>query len=100
MQTILGATGQIGRELAKELNTAFTQQIRLVSRHPQRINDSDTLMSADLLNADDTNKAVAGSNIVYLTAGINMQTERNIREWPIINNNFIRSIGTITRNDI
>ena len=91
MQTILGATGQIGRELAKELNTAFTQQIRLVSRHPQRINDTDTLMSADLLNADDTNKAVAGSNIVYLTAGLPMDTERWMREWPIIMNNVIQA---------
>ncbi|MFT6654570.1 MAG: hypothetical protein ACJAWI_001334 [Marinomonas primoryensis] len=56
MQTILGATGQIGRELAKELNTAFTQQIRLVSRHPQTINPTDTLVKADLLNTEATLK--------------------------------------------
>ena len=40
MQTILGAGGAIGTDLAKEL-TAFTKKIRLVSRNPQKVNDTD-----------------------------------------------------------
>lgn len=32
MQTILGANGQIGEELARELKRSFTSDIRIVSR--------------------------------------------------------------------
>ena len=35
MQTILGASGQIGQELALSLKRDFTSDIRLVSRKPQ-----------------------------------------------------------------
>lgn len=89
MQTILGSTGQIGQELAKELHDNFTQDIRLVSRNPKKINATDTLMSANLLDADETRNAVQGSDIVYLTAGLPMDTERWIREWPVIMSNVI-----------
>jgi uncharacterized protein YbjT (DUF2867 family) len=65
MQTILGASGQIGRELALSLERDFTSDIRLVSRKPQKVNDTDQLVSADLLNADDALQAVEGSTIVY-----------------------------------
>lgn len=46
MQTILGASGQIAQELARELKRAHTDDLRLVSRHPKKINDSDTLVAA------------------------------------------------------
>jgi len=36
MQTILGAGGVIGTELAKSL-PQFTDRIRLVSRHPRKV---------------------------------------------------------------
>lgn len=36
MQTILGASGQIGQELALSLRRDFTDGIRLVSRNPAR----------------------------------------------------------------
>ena len=91
MQTILGSTGQIGQELAKELHDNFTQDIRLVSRNPKKINATDTLMSANLLDADETRNAVQGSDIVYLTAGLPMDTERWIREWPVIMSNVINA---------
>ena len=39
MQTILGASGQIGRELAVCLRRDFTDDIRLVSRRPQKVDD-------------------------------------------------------------
>nr|WP_257575973.1 hypothetical protein [Vibrio parahaemolyticus] len=42
MQTILGASGQIGRELALSLKRDFTSDIRLVSRNPHRVNETDS----------------------------------------------------------
>jgi uncharacterized protein YbjT (DUF2867 family) len=36
MQTILGANGIIGEELAKELRKNYTQKIKLVGRNPQK----------------------------------------------------------------
>ena len=42
MQTILGSGGAIGLPLAKELKS-FTSQIRLVSRNPKKVNDTDEL---------------------------------------------------------
>ena len=49
MQTILGSGGAIGVELAKAL-ASYTSHIRLVSRHPKKVNDTDELVAADLLN--------------------------------------------------
>jgi len=70
MQTILGANGTIAKELAKELKRNFTSNIRLVSRQPQQVNDTDTLLSANLLDAHQTEEAVKGSDIVYFTVGL------------------------------
>jgi predicted amino acid dehydrogenase len=47
MQTILGANGTIGSILAKELRT-YIDKIRLVSRNPRKVNESDELFPADL----------------------------------------------------
>ena len=69
MQTILGASGQIARELARELTHSYSAELRLVSRNPQKVNDSDSLMPADLLDARQTLEAVKGSRIVYFAAG-------------------------------
>ena len=91
MQTILGASGQIGRELALELHRNFTHDIRLVSRHPKKINDSDQLRAADLLDAVQTRSAVHGSDIVYLTAGLPMDTRLWIEQWPVIMSNVIEA---------
>ncbi|MGJ1239409.1 hypothetical protein [Sphingobacterium siyangense] len=48
MQTILGANGQIGGELARELKRNFTSSIRIVSRDAKKVNDTDEVFSADL----------------------------------------------------
>ena len=42
MQTILGSGGAIGISLAKELMN-YTNQIRLVSRNPKKVNETDEL---------------------------------------------------------
>lgn len=89
MQTILGANGQIGRELALSLKRDFTTNIRLVSRQPQKVNDTDTLLAADLLDLEQTRRAVEGSEIVYLTAGLPMDTQLWVEQWPTLMRNVI-----------
>lgn len=74
MQTILGANGQIATELAKELHRNYTTDIRLVSRNPKKVNDSDQLFAANLLDSAATAEAVKGSRIVYLTVGLPAST--------------------------
>ncbi|MET1057688.1 MAG: NAD-dependent epimerase/dehydratase family protein [Pedobacter sp.] len=68
MQTILGSGGDISRYLAKELKQ-YTDQIRLVSRHPEIVNADDELMALDLSIRENVLKAIEGSDVVYLTVG-------------------------------
>ena len=91
MQTILGASGQIGRELALSLRRDFSSDLRLVSRKPEKVNDSDQLMSADLLHGEDALHAVAGAEIVYFTAGLPMDTQLWVAQWPIMMANVIEA---------
>ncbi|WP_164224219.1 NAD(P)H-binding protein, partial [Stenotrophomonas maltophilia] len=63
-QTILGAGGAIGIELAKALPT-YTADIRLVGRNPKKINANYELFKADLSNRDQVINAVEGSEVVY-----------------------------------
>ncbi|MBS1657622.1 MAG: NAD-dependent epimerase/dehydratase family protein [Chitinophagales bacterium] len=76
MQTILGAGGAIGVDLARTL-PQFTDRIRLVSRNPKPVNENDELFPINILNYAEIEKAVSGSEIVYLVVGINY----TIREW-------------------
>ncbi len=94
MQTILGSSGQIGEELARALRRDFTDDIRLVSRNPRKVNDTDRLHAADLLDADQTLRAVAGSDVVYLTAGLPMDTQLWVEQWPVIMRNVITACAT------
>jgi nucleoside-diphosphate-sugar epimerase len=88
MQTILGASGIIGTELAKALST-YTNQIRIVSRTPKKVNATDELFAANLLNAQETANAVKGSSIVYLTIGLTYNTKIWQQQWPIVMHNVI-----------
>jgi len=86
MQTILGAGGAIGIELAKNLIT-YTDSIRLVSRNPKKVNETDELISADLTTPEGINKAVQGSEIVYVTVGFEYKTKVWKALWvPFIDN--------------
>ena len=49
MQTILGANGAIGTELAKALKT-YTNKIRIVSRKPKKVNESDEVQFDDMID--------------------------------------------------
>ena len=88
MQTILGSSGVIGKELAKDL-PRYTNKIRLVSRNPKKVNPGDELVKADLLNAEEAFKAVEGSEVVYLTVGLQYDINFWKREWPVIIKNVI-----------
>ncbi len=89
MQTILGANGQIAVELARELHRNYTQNLRLVSRKPRKVNDTDELVSADLTNSAQTLEAVRGSEVVYFTAGLPPDTELWERQFPAMLRNAL-----------
>ena len=81
MQTILGANGTIGSLLAKEL-IKYTDKIRLVSRNPRKINESDELFPADLSNPVIVDEAVDGSDVVYLVVGFDYNLKTWEEKWP------------------
>ena len=81
MQTILGANGTIGSILATEL-TKYTNQIRLVSRNPKNVNEGDELVSADLSDQVQVEKAIAGSEVVYLLVGFAYDLKVWQEKWP------------------
>lgn len=93
MQTILGSTGIIGTELAKAL-TQHTDKIRLVSRNPKRVNPTDQLVIADLTNFNEVLTAVEGSEVVYLTAGLQYKINVWQTQWPLIMKNVIEACKT------
>jgi nucleoside-diphosphate-sugar epimerase len=81
MQTILGANGTIGSVLAKELIN-YTDKIRLVSRNPRKVNESDELFAADLSNPGSVDHAVEGSDVVYLVVGFDYKVKVWEEKWP------------------
>ncbi len=86
MQTILGAGGNIGSLLAKELKN-YTDNIRLVSRNPIKVNSEDELMKADLTDTKMLDEAVYGSRIVYVTIAFDYKTKVWEDKWiPFIEN--------------
>ncbi|WP_297691142.1 NAD-dependent epimerase/dehydratase family protein [uncultured Eudoraea sp.] len=88
MQTILGAGGAIGVELARALKD-YTNDIRLVSRNPKKVNEMDELFKADLLNASEVKNAVKGSSIVYVTVGFPYNYKTWKECWPKFTKNVI-----------
>lgn len=93
MQTILGAGGSIGSELAKTL-PKYTDKIRLVSRNPKKVNETDELYPASLLKLDQVLKAIKGSDLVYLTVGLEYKTKIWKEQWPIVMKNTIEACKT------
>jgi nucleoside-diphosphate-sugar epimerase len=83
MQTILGSGGAIGGELAKEL-LQYTDKIRLVSRNPQKVNEKDELYPADLSDPAVIDKAVEGSDVVYIMVGFEYNIKIWRKNWPAL----------------
>ena len=90
MQTILGAGGAIGKELAKALS-AYTPEVRIVSRNPKKVNDSDVLFKGDLTNSEDVNNALKESEAAYLTAGLPYDLKVWQKTWPLIIKNVVNA---------
>lgn len=88
MHTILGAGGSIGTELALALPT-YTNKIRLVGRNPKKVNAFDETLKADLLNPQQLDQAVKGSQVAYLTVGLPYSTKVWEATWPVLIQNVI-----------
>jgi nucleoside-diphosphate-sugar epimerase len=93
MHTILGAGGPVGNSLTKELVIA-RETVRLVSRKQIQTLGDATWVGADLKNYEQVEKAVKGSTVIYMCAGL--QYNKNIwaKEWPLIMQNVIDATKT------
>lgn len=86
MQTLLGSGGSIGTELARILKE-YTGEIKLVSRNPVKVNDSDLLYPADLTDAVQLDNAIEHSDICYVTVGFQYSTRVWQKTWlPFMRN--------------
>ncbi len=90
MQTILGAGGAIGVELARAL-ASYGDPIRLVSRNPSRVNPQDQLLVADLTDPEAVDLAVGGSDIAYLTVGLPYNIKIWETTWPVVVKNVLNA---------
>ena len=90
MQTILGSGGIIANHIAKSL-PLYTANIRLVSRNPKAVTGKEELVSADLTSPDQVMKAVKGSEVVYLTAGLQYNIKVWQEQWPLLMQNVINA---------
>lgn len=81
MQTILGSGGAIGAPLAKELKK-FTDNIRLVSRNPKKVNSTDELYPMDANDLSQLDKAIEGSEVVYVVIGFEYKLSVWQKTWP------------------
>ena len=95
MQTILGSGGAIGIPLAKELKK-YTNHIRLVSRNPKKVNETDELYPIDVNDVTQIDKVIAGSEVVYVVIGF----EYKLSVWQNIWPRFLKEVinGCKTHN--
>jgi nucleoside-diphosphate-sugar epimerase len=89
MVTILGAGGAIGNELVKHLTPG--EPVRLVSRNPKLVPGAAETVAADLSNFDDTLRAVSGSRVAFLLAGLKYDLKVWRELWPRIMHNAIEA---------
>ena len=89
MQTVLGANGQIGEELTRYLHDNVTHDLRLVSRNPRQVHDTDEAFRADLMDAEATAAPVEGSEIAYLTVGLPIDSSLWEAQFPTMMANVI-----------
>ncbi len=90
MITILGAGGAIGNEVVKLL-AARKLPFRLVGRNPISKPGDTEVVSADLSDEDQTEKAVAGSSVVFVLAGLKYDHKVWAELWPRIMANTIEA---------
>lgn len=90
MITILGAGGAIGNEVVKLL-AARKLPFRLVGRNPISKPGDTEVVSADLSDKDQTERAVAGSSVVFVLAGLKYDHKVWAELWPRIMANTIEA---------
>ena len=87
--TILGAGGTIGNGLAKIL-AAEKRPFRLVGRNPKPMAGAE-VVAADLADRDQAIRALSGSDVVHLVAGLKYDTAIWRELWPRIMANTIEA---------
>lgn len=80
LQTILGAGGTIGKPLVRELKK-YNCDIRLISRNPKKINETDLLYPLDVSDLTGIDKSIEGSSIVYVTIGFEYRLKIWEEKW-------------------
>ncbi|MDQ3277766.1 MAG: NAD-dependent epimerase/dehydratase family protein [Bacteroidota bacterium] len=90
MQVILGGGGAIGTVLAKALKS-YTPNIRIVSRTPEKVDEDNETVAADLTNETAVHKAVGGADVVYLVAGLPYKLAVWQQQWPVVMQNVINA---------
>ncbi|MDE3200830.1 MAG: NAD-dependent epimerase/dehydratase family protein [Acidobacteriota bacterium] len=90
MVTILGAGGAVSNGLVKLL-TERKDAFRLVSRRAHPDPAAAEVVAADLTNAEQAKKAVAGSSVVFLLVGLAYDKRVWAEMWPRIMNNTIEA---------
>ena len=90
MITLLGAGGSIANEMLPRL-AAKKMPYRLVSRRARVAPAGAEWVAADLTNGEDTARAVAGSSVVVLLAGLKYDHKLWAEQWPRIMTNTIEA---------
>jgi nucleoside-diphosphate-sugar epimerase len=90
MVTILGAGGGVSDQLVKLL-AARGKAFRLVSRHGAKAHGAAEAVAADLGDKEQTARAVAGSSVVFLLAGLKYDHKLWAEMWPRIMTNTIEA---------
>lgn len=93
MQTILGSGGAIGIPLARELKR-YTSEIRLVSRNPKKVNESDEIYKIDVNDLTQIDKAISGSEVVYVVIGFEYKLSVWQNIWPAFLKEVINACKT------
>lgn len=86
IHTVLGASGATGQAVIKELQNR-NLNFNAVERS-KKLTGIETIQ-ADLLNLDETVKAIQESSFVYLCVGLPYQSKVWARDWPIVMHNVI-----------
>jgi nucleoside-diphosphate-sugar epimerase len=89
LYTILGAGGVIANELTNEL-LANRKNVRLVSRKPGIVPGTE-VMAADITDPLQTRRAISGSSMVFLCAGLAYNHKVWETAWPKIIQNVIHA---------
>ncbi|MBW8686849.1 NAD-dependent epimerase/dehydratase family protein [Chitinophaga rhizophila] len=88
--TILGAGGIIARELTSVL-LANGKQVRLVSRRAKPSPGVTDVVAADITDPLQTRRAISGSSVVFLCAGLTYDHKVWQEAWPKIIQNVIHA---------